>query len=462
MSAALALPELPETPIQPKPTRFGVNDVVLYGVAALILFCPLAFGAVEPWSIFILQAVSAILFIVWLYGQLRSAEPTGLWTPLWTPIFRPMFAFLALMCVQLLPGISAYRHATFSTLLLYLAYGAVCFLITQTLTRTTHILKLTTAAVFYGTGMAMFAVLQSLSSTGKLYWIRTPRFGGWIYGPYVNHNHYAGLMEMLLPIPLVFAFSRYANGRERWIAASAAAFMGATIFLSGSRGGMIAFAVQVAVFLGFLFREKAASRGAFLMAAFLVIALASIAWIGGSEVTARLSTISASKHSDLGNDIRFQINRDTLHMFRQRPILGWGLGTFETVYPQFRSFYTNLLVDKAHNDYLQLLAETGVIGFAIMLWFLISTFRRALPKIRNWPSDINGAVTLSAIIGITGLLVHSFVDFNLEIPANALLFFTLCTVAALPPRLRTSRRDHKNRGRHHQAQPSAHPDEMFV
>ncbi len=87
-------------------------------------------------------------------------------------------------------------------------------------------------------------------------------------------------------------------------------------------------------------------------------------------------------------------------MFRQRPLLGWGLGTFETVYPQFRSFYTNLLVDKAHNDYSQLLAETGIVGFALMVWFLVSVFRRALPKIRNWPSDVNGAVTLAAIIGI--------------------------------------------------------------
>lgn len=453
MSAALALPELQETPVQPHPSRFGTNEVVLYGASALLLFCPLAFGSVEPWAIFILQSVATALFMVWLIGPLRSAQPAVVWTP----IFPPLLAFLALTCLQLLPGISVYRHATYSTLLLYIAYAAVCFLITQTLTRTTHIFRLTTAAIIYGTGMAMFAVLQSLSSSGKLYWIRTPRFGGWIYGPYVNHNHYAGLMEMLVPIPLVFAFSRYAHGRERWVAASAAAFMGATIFLSGSRGGMIAFAVQVAIFLYFLFREKAANRGAFLMAAFLVISLACIAWIGGSEVTARLSTINTGKHSDLSNDIRFQINRDTLHMLRQRPILGWGLGTFETVYPQFRSFYTNLLVDKAHNDYLQLLAETGVVGFAVMLWFLISVFRPARPKIRNWPSDINGAVTLSAVIGIAGILIHSFVDFNLEIPANALLFFSLCAIAALPPRFRKSRRDHKDKSK-----PPSNPDEMFV
>ncbi len=434
MSAALVLPELPETPVQPQPARLDSNDIVLYGTAALLLFCPLAFGAVEPWAIFILQSVTTILFIVWMLAKTRTAQPTVLWTP----IFPPMLAFLGLICLQLLPGISSYRHATYSGLLLYIGYGLACFLITQTLTRTTHIRRLATAAVVYGAGMAMFAVLQSLSSTGKLYWLRTPRFGGWIYGPYVNHNHYAGLMEMLAPIPLVFAFSRYARGKERWAAASAAAFMGATIFLSGSRGGMIAFAVQIAIFLCFLFRERTAGRAAFVMTTFLVVSLVSIAWIGGSDVTARLSTISASKHSDLADDIRFKINRDTLHMFTQRPILGWGLGTFETVYPPFRSFYTDFLVDKAHNDYLQLLAETGVVGFGIMVWFLVEGFRTALPKIRNWPSNVNGAVALAGLVGISGILVHSLVDFNLEIPANALLFYVLCAVAALEPRFRNS------------------------
>jgi len=142
-------------------------------------------------------------------------------------------------------------------------------------------------------------------------------------------------------------------------------------------------------------------------------------------------------------------------MFARRPILGWGLGTFETIYPQFRSFYTNFLVDKAHNDYAQLLAETGLLGFALMIWFLVSAIRPAVPKIRNWPSDINGAVALVALIGISGILVHSFVDFNLEIPANALLFYVLCAVAAMDPRFRNSRRDRKSKDR-----PA--PDDLFV
>jgi O-antigen ligase len=438
VTAPLPLADLPGPAAQTRPATPITGKVALYGTAALLMFAPLAFGAVEPWSIFILESALAILFVIWMIGQSRSETITVATNP----VLRPMAAFIALICIQLIPGMSAYRHATYSSLLLYIAYALACFLITQSLTRTRHLRVITTALIVYGSVVAVFAVLQSLSSTGKLYWLRTPRSGGWIYGPYVNHNHYAGLMEMLAPLPLVFAFSRYAHGRRRWWAAGAAAFMGATIFLSGSRGGMMAFALQIALFFWLLFRERRREGVAFLLGAFLLISLALVGWISGSEVKARISTASLDKHSEIANDIRLSINRDTMRMFAKRPALGWGLGTFDSVYPQFRSFYTRLRVDEAHNDYLQLLSETGIVGGAIAIWFLIAVIRPALRKSKGWPSNVNGIAAVASLIGICGILVHSLVDFNLEIPANALLFYVLCTVAAMEPRFGNYRRGH--------------------
>jgi O-antigen ligase len=117
-------------------------------------------------------------------------------------------------------------------------------------------------------------------------------------------------------------------------------------------------------------------------------------------------------------------------MFWHRPVLGWGLGTFPTVYPAYRSFYTNLFVNEAHNDYAQLLVETGLLGFALMLWFVIVLYRRGLPTSRRWEFKWDGAVSVAALLGCTGILLHSFVDFNLQIPANAALFYVLCALAA--------------------------------
>lgn len=454
MTAPLPLADLQEPSSRTRLHVLLTSEFELYALTALLLFAPLAFGAVEPWAILVLQSVSAVLAALWLFRQIRSGHVTIRWNP----VFLPLCAFGVLNVIQLMPGVSGYKHATLSTLLLNVAYGLVCFLLTQVLDRTTHLRRLGVTFVTYGSTMALFAVLQGLSSPTKLYWVRTPHFGGWIYGPYVNHNHYAGLMEMLTPIPLVFAFSRYAHGKKKWLAALAAAFMGASVFLSGSRGGMAALAVEMAIFLWFLFRERTRNRVALLLGTCFLIGVVSIAYIGGSEVSSRISTMMDYKHPDVSADTRVKIGRDCLTMFRARPLMGWGMGTFADVYPQFRSFYTSTFVNAAHNDYLQLLTETGVIGFAIMLWFMAAAIRPALRKTKNWPSDVNGMLALAALLGISGILVHSTVDFNLEIPANALLFFTLCTVAGLDRRFRNLRREH----RPHNALTVADPEAQAV
>jgi O-antigen ligase len=127
------------------------------------------------------------------------------------------------------------------------------------------------------------------------------------------------------------------------------------------------------------------------------------------------------------------MTKDSLRMFSMRPIWGWGLGTFPTVYPSYRSFYTNLFINEAHNDYAQLLVETGSLGFGLMLWFLIRLYRHGLPTSRRWEFQWDRAVSLAALLGCTGILFHSFVDFNLQIPANAALFYVLCGLAASRP-----------------------------
>lgn len=440
MSAALPLPDLPVQTPAPSAVRSSRENYVLYGVTSLLMFLVLGFGGRGPWPVYIFQAGSAALLLAWFLEQSSSAL-----TIRWHPLFAPMIAFAGLLGIQLLPGLSAYWYATYSQALQFVSYGIVCFLVVQSLNHSRQVRKLATALSIFGAAVALFAVLQNLSSPNRLYWLLKPRAGGWIYGPYVNHNHYAGLMEMLVPIPLVFAFTHFSHRRKRWVAASIAAFMAATIFLSGSRGGMIAFAAELVLFLYLLLREKQKRSAGFLLVAFFCVVVAVVSWTGGREVKARIATMGSDRHSDLSSDVRLQIDRDVLLMALKHPVLGWGQGTFAEVYPRFRSFYTDLRVNAAHNDYLQLLSETGIAGFAIMVWFLVTAIRAGIAKSQTWTSNLNGAVSVAAIVGISGILVHSLVDFNLQMPANAALFYCLCVVAGLEPRFTSHHRSHRIR-----------------
>jgi O-antigen ligase len=427
----------PVTDAAVQPVRVPAADpAILYGVFGLLLFGPLAFGAVEPWSIFVLEAGAALLLLLWTVRQAASGELSVAGNPL----FAPAIVFGLLIGLQLATGRTAYRYATFSDGLLYCAYGMLCFLAVQILRRTSQVKTLTITFSVYGYLLASLALLQSLSSTTKLYWLRTPRMGGWIFGPYVNHNHYAGLMEMLVPIPLVFSLTRGARGPRKILAGIAAAFMAGTIFLSGSRGGMLAFVVEMGVLAVVVVWSQKSRKTTLALATFLVIGVGLVLWLGGSELAKRLATIHADTKTELSGGTRLDIDRDALKMLAHKPILGWGLGTFPEVYPQFRSFHTNFFINEAHNDYLQLLVEMGGLGGATMLWFLWAVYRNGIRKLKDWPEDTNGAVTLAALLGVTGILVHSLVDFNLQIPANAALFYVLCAVAAMETRFGKSRR----------------------
>ncbi len=417
-------------------TEARVDQILLYGPFALLMFGPLAFGAVEPWSILIFETGSALLALLWLIRQVTSGQ-INIYP---SPLFSPMLAFAGLIATQVMLKLTASRHDTISAAFLYCAYGLLVFLVTQTLRRSSQVRPLAGVLAAYGAVVAVFALLQGIAPNGKIYWVRVPHLGGRIYGPYVNHNHYAGLMELLIPISLVIALSRLAGDKARIAAGVAAAIMVGTVFLSGSRGGMLSIFGELAVVAFILLRQKRNLRMAVAAGAFMVVLISLLFWLGGKELGHTMGSISTEAREEISGGIRLSIAKDGIRMFAHRPVIGWGFGTFPTVYPQFRSFYTNFFVNEAHNDYVQLLAEVGVLGFGTMLWFLVQVFLHARRKLSNWTTDTSGAAALACTLGIVGILLHSLVDFNLQIPANAALFYVFCCIAAAPPFLQRQRK----------------------
>jgi len=392
--------------------------VLVLSLSALLMFAVLAFGAVDEWSTFTFEAGAAALFLIWAGKQLVSRQVKISKNSL----YLPTLLFFGLILAQIALRRSAYGYVTKYEALQYAAYGIVLLIAAESVRAedTRRIFAL--AMIVFGTLYAFFALAQELTSNGKIFWIHSPRFHGTIYGSYVNRDHYAGLMEMLVPIPLVLAVGHVLKGGKRALVGFCAVLMATTIFLSGSRGGMIAFVLETVLFAALTFGRRRSPRAALGSVAVCVLILAFLTFLGKAQVLGRLG--------DLGPDIRLDMAKDSLRMFYHRPVLGWGLGTFPTVYPRYRSFYSNLFINEAHNDYAQLLVEAGLLGFGLMLWFLAQVYRHGLPTSRRWEFKWDGALSLAALLGCTGILVHSFVDFNLQIPANAALFYVLCALAA--------------------------------
>jgi O-antigen ligase len=397
-----------------------VQWVLVIGLGILLMFAVLAFGAVEEWSTFAFEAGAAVLFLVWagtqfVSGQVKLSR---------NPLYAPALFFFALLLLQIGLRTSAYAYITEYEVLQYASYGIVMLIAAESAREEDVRKKFALALIVLGASYAFFALAQELTSNGKFFWVYTPRFNGSIYGSYVNRDHYAGLMEMLVPFPLVVSMSRLLRGGKRALVAFCVVLMAGTIFLSGSRGGMLSFLLEIVVFATLTLVQRRNPRVALGVAAVCVLVFTFLVFLGKVQVLGRLG--------NLGPDIRLKITKDCLRMFAHRPVLGWGLGTFPTVYPSYRSFYTNLFVNEAHNDYAQLLVETGLLGFGLMLWFLVRLYRSGRPTSRRWEFKWDGAVSLAALLGCTGLLLHSLVDFNLQIPANAALFYVLCGLAASP------------------------------
>lgn len=393
--------------------------MLVLSLCALLVFAVLAFGAVDEWSTFAFEAGASALFLVWAGKQLVSKEVKLSKNPL----YLPTFLFFGLILVQIVLHRSAYGYVTKYEALQYVSYGIVLLVAAECVREEDARKKFALALIVFGALYAFFALAQELTSNGKIFWVHTPRFrSSNNYGSYVNHDHYAGLMEMLVPIPLVVSMGHLLRGGKRALVASCAVLMASTIFLSGSRGGMIAFVLEIVLFAALTLAQRRNPRVALGLVAVCLLVLAFLVFLGKGQVLGRLG--------DLGPGIRLDITKDCLRMFSHRPVWGWGLGTFPTVYPGYRSFYTNVFVNEAHNDYAQLLVETGLLGFALMLWFLIRLYGHGLPTSRRWESQWDAAVSLAALLGCTGILLHSFVDFNLQIPANAAMFYVLCALAA--------------------------------
>jgi len=392
------------------------------GICLLLTFAVLAFGGVEEWAQAVLEVGFAFLLVLWavrLYAW--KQEQISL-----SPLLFPLLAFALVVFVQLVFRRTASVYDTRMQLQLLTVYAILLLLLPQAFYRMNHWRTLLWFLMSLSFFVSVFGILQSLTFNGKLYWVREMRYGGYPFGPYVNRNHFAGFAEILIPValvPLVLGKVR----RERLFLVSLFALVPiVALMLSASRGGIVSFAVELVILFALLLVRRIRSQYMLAGGVLVLCAILAVSWLGIGQIIERF-TNRQSLEVTVGK--RASMRLDTWHIFLDHPYLGTGLGTLQMVFPPYETLYDAKVVNHSHNDYLEAMAETGIPGALCCAWFLAVLFVESIRGLKELGKSFGAALNLSGLVGCCGLLVHSLVDFNLHIPANALLFFVSAHLA---------------------------------
>lgn len=263
---------------------------------------------------------------------------------------------------------------------------------------------------------------------------------GWIFGyqnifyvssgTLINRNHFAGLLEMIVPATVAFAFAAIVRGRDTargYFFLFLGAFISIAIVFSTSRMGLFSCLLTL-LFVGAALRLKSANRRSTAVSlALLGLVVTGALWIGVDVIMERFSQLSSE--DALLQEGRTAVYKDTLRMIAAHP-LGIGLERYRDVFRQYQTFRPQLLMDHAHNDYLETIAEWGILP-AVALWVVIFViFARAFRSFLRTQSVERTTILMASMGGIFSILVHSLADFNLQIPSNAMLFFVFVGIAA--------------------------------
>ncbi|MFL6216341.1 MAG: O-antigen ligase family protein [Blastocatellia bacterium] len=427
-------------------TAGHLNKSIAVGLMIAVAFTALAHGAVEPWSLFLFEAIILALVVLWAAKavkdkQLRLAIP-DLALPLAAlALFGIIQSFAVADATGRVMSLSKDVGATRAAVivLIFLLIGALLaanFWISRATLR-----WLANFLTVFGLALAVFGLIQHFAWNGKLYWIR-PTEAPSPFGPFANHNHFAGFLELLIPIPIGLLLMRAVRAELRWLYGFAALMMTLAVLASLSRGGMISLAASLAFILLLGLRARryrdghrprfsrlatAVARTVPVIAITLLIA-AGVFWIGADPIIERVSNQPASGNASF-YDSRGWVWRDTLQMIRANPITGVGLGAYGTAFSLYTASDGSLRVPQAHNDFLQIVADCGIIGGLLALWFLVRLGRAVAEGIKA-RDPLMAGMALGCGASAFALLVHSVFDFNLQVPSNALLFLLLATVAA--------------------------------
>jgi len=390
-------------------------------LAAILAFSPIARGAVRIWSVTPVLLVETLLIFAWL---LRANNHAG-YPFKKTGLDAPILAFCLLALASSV--FSVYKHDSLYALLGLFGYVGVYYVVVNEfdLRMRNGLIKL---AIFIGTAISLYGLLQYSGFLGHPWWAPQK----FLAATYVNHNNFSGYLELAIPLTIGMAVRGILKekgskgsvlGYEILMIASLV-IMTAAFVLAQSRGAWISMGISF-LLMGLIFIRKGIVnlKNIFLFGMILLLILC-LAYFGKELIFSRLGQISGQDGGDISMRTRLLIWKGSADMILHNPLIGSGIGTFVWAFTPFRPQGLNVQANFAHNDYLQMAAEMGMLAPLIFLWMALIVLISIMKKGHADP------VKISCAIGILSLSLHGLVDFNFHIPANMLLF-TVCAAIAM-------------------------------
>ena len=424
---------------------FIVEDGIFGGLLLLILGVPIICSPYTQNHVFLIktvffQSLVFALFILWLSKKFLTRESFS-----HIPLKVPMFLFLGIGLSSFV--FSPYRYAILEEFLRFLSFFLLYVLIVEEVTSETRkrlaidfLMIVTLVTVVYG-------ILQRLGYH-LFTWIpaeyqRTVSFFG-------NPNFFATFLVATLP--LLLALSLKSTPRRKIIAGITLGLGLACLIFTATRAAWIGFVVSF-LFLVLLIYATKTVRLNFkaLLPLFIVfLAIFLIVILNQKMIINRMSAILSLSGSA---SYRLHIWEVTLDMMKASPIFGTGLGTFQIVFPKFRYPDFNLDVSignllHAHNEYLEIWSEMGLIGLGVFLWLMFSFLRYAFKVLKS--EREKGLMVAGLVTGVVGVLIDSLFSVSLRWTGPAFIFWLLfgLTVAMIRPKaISTRKKGEKMRGK---------------
>lgn len=378
----------------------------------LLVFAPLARGATTQWAFCIALWLALVAFCGMTARRLLKGQSplprSGLDFPIATLLFLTIFSLFG----------SINRDATVWALLRLFLYCAVFWLAVDI----TDSRRLTRFVIHVVVGMGML-----ISFLGLVGYSGAPFPSFWKSDPFsltstfVNRNHLGGYLAMVFALGLGVAFRRAADRVLMW--GGVLLLILVSLCLSMSRGAWIGALVGIELMLLLLVIKKEVSRWKTGLVAFGLIIVVGMTSLGSNSMFARIQTLKSPENTDLYE--RSVVWRGCFQLIRDNPLLGTGLGTFSWSYTDYRPPGLTARWSEAHNDYLQIVTELGILVIIPLVWGLIVIFRTGLRSCRATPSRLHAGAVIGSLGGITAILVHSISDFNIQITSNGVLFACL-------------------------------------